>query len=675
MRSFRNVTGLLCVVSMLSVWPMTASSQKEKDPTPTLMKPSVTQKTVPAEQPPPPTSGQPLQLSLRSHKGRVELVLDRPPSRLEVYAGERRLARIPGSNRKHFDVTPYLGKAQDGRLTFHAFDAAGGRASKTFDVRKYAAAGAREKAAPATKTGAAPTATTAGKAEPALEKSSPAATKVPPTARKLPPPPPSEQPPSTQAGKSDDAEVSAFLERLQKARSLEEVKKDLEAARFSEAQMRQLQREITSPAYRPTVERLQTQQLKQVRRAAPALVERPEAKLAQLQKASDSAHLSKIDPVNRQARSEWQRLRARPALAAARPGAVRSERDTMEMEAHAGLRSAADAPVAVTAVKPASPAFGAPVELSGRGFGGSGSVRVSIRREAERHPCTATTWRDDQIVFELPESFSIAVGEAEQRAVIWVEAEGATATASVSIGPDRQRLTPEIVAISSSTIHPRMDFLITGRHFLADRPGEAVLTFAGVGMPLGIVEWRDDYIMARIPDIIGLKREVGSITVRNHLGVETTGAGSRPVTFEPRLTTEEFPIWSGELTCTPETVGHPDECILWFFCAWGHRDLHLVRRPLYNGARVVGHAVDERAHWGCGRCGANCSRPPEPNARRMDVTIEHWVDGWAACEHDASLFIEAPAGVNVLEDTYTARLCWRESSRPDGGLWNWRCPD
>lgn len=95
--------------------------------------PATGQDTMTHQEPAPPT------LDLNRVGQKVYLKLNEPPVKIEVYAGRTKLKQFPGGNKKQFEVTDYLSKAHNNRLTFHVYTAAGKKFTKTFNVSTYQA--------------------------------------------------------------------------------------------------------------------------------------------------------------------------------------------------------------------------------------------------------------------------------------------------------------------------------------------------------------------------------------------------------------------------------------------------------------------------------------------------------------------------------------------------------
>jgi hypothetical protein len=307
------------------------------------------------------------------------------------------------------------------------------------------------------------------------------------------------------------AKVRKFLLIIPKARTLDEVSRAYDQAKFSPTEVKELQAAVAHPPYIDKLKSL----------AGPVAKDssvQPEATMKKV-----IADNRKKIQINAKALSLTKRLKV-PTRTSLRSGqlALKPRPATAKSVIPSGGASGR-----ITGLAPETVRVGDRLVVSGNGFGTRrGSVELVTSQH--RYICDVETWSDIRIEAIIPAYMESVIGEQSADFRLRVMLSGN------ALGPYRDiRLypalhDPQVVSLSSDEIMPGCEIAIEGR-WLGDR-GTIEFDFGSQLFRGNVREWTDTVIVAGISDgICGLRRTRGEIIIRNARGGEVR----HPVTFEP----------------------------------------------------------------------------------------------------------------------------------------------
>jgi len=186
---------------------------------------------------------------------------------------------------------------------------------------------------------------------------------------------------------------------------------------------------------------------------------------------------------------------------------------------------------------PTAGVVGKELTLHGSHFGAAqGGVNLHIADLTV--VCPVTKWEDAKIVITIPDGLEGVVGELPKDARLWVNPPTpGIATTALQVGPNPAHYYPTISRVYGPAIVPGQLYVFEGFNFLQAKEGavEFRLPSQGATYTCSIHQWLDRLLSVKLPgNIQGVPAEKGVLTVRNHLGMETT----RPVTFQPLMDVE-----------------------------------------------------------------------------------------------------------------------------------------
>ena len=367
------------------------------------------------------------------------------------------------------------------------------------------------------------------------------------------------------SSKKPSARTKNFLNEVEKARSLKDLGMIFQRAKFSRAELKELNNHMKKTRYSSKLQRL-IGEAKFSSKSDPKVEGRQivQQKKRELRQKQDQ----ELRKLNTQAAAKIQRIRAQKPMRTGtlvkrtRLTTLRPKKARMTMD---GGTSAAT----IHSVSPAAVTVGQGITIAGDGFGTSAG-RVAIVIGDDLDYCPVSSWGERRIRVTVPGNFQDSVGETEKEGFIWVKLHGGELgpTWDLTIRPDSSRLVPEITSLSTGKIRPGQVLIIEGNNFLTERRGTVQLrlqTLAGSpeNFDLTVSDWADTYISGTLEDVSGHMAGRGLITVRNHAGREDT----RDINFQPEwvVGTFEFP---------PNTV----RCEVWMnsscgpFCFVGKKE-------------------------------------------------------------------------------------------------------
>jgi hypothetical protein len=428
-----------------------------------------------------------------------------------------------------------------------------------------------------------------------------------------------------QKGKS--SKVEKFLGEIMKAKSLEEVSRAFERANFSEAEKKQIEKELKKSKYSSKLQSLG-------RKAEASAKAQAKAKIRQITRQKKEALNRKQEQelrrLNQHANTMFISLKRRSASAESTPMS-RELTPAMEVKlSRSTLPGVGERPTwRIDSIEPQPVVVGGDIIISGVGFGTTqGRVDLLFMDTRRRYPLEIfRSWSQNRIIVLIPPELAPLIGESEKTVRLWVKPQGGGGlgpTREIRIIPDPTTLIPEITVLSSDSITPGQEIAISGRNFLTRRPGTVEFVF-GSHRFRGIIKgWTNDLILAQLPgDITGLVTTRGQIEVENHAGQKAT----REIYFSPRT----------EIVVLEDREGH----VCWGLL--GHREyIQLWTNELINEWRVV----DTERHFLRKTWRSGCSFEHRPEAGSTDSTTEIvvWCDAFNWVDCSISLVIEGPVG-------------------------------
>ncbi len=461
------------------------------------------------------------------------------------------------------------------------------------------------------------------------------------------------------AGAADAAvgSLERLLAELGKAQTAAQAGDLLKAAKLSEAEMAQLDRELAKPEWAGTLAKLrQTIRKGPADRYAPRLhLGESPAAVVQAKNQALAAELRKRILLSQQA------VRTRLAAPAV-PVAVSNR--AVAMAPHpprvipSSMRAVMKAqspewPANISRVEPASPVVGQPLTLVGTGFGSSrGGVLFVVGEnliEAE-----VTGWTSSRVTARVPfealpwdsmadvpnTALAAAPRTLGDHCLVWIQYPDGTLAGGTELWvvPDLQLLTPAITAVTPGEATPGSEFLVEGTNFGAQpgRDGRVSVMFGSYGLDTLVREWRDNRIRLQVPEsVVGVQAMTGGIVgVTNVLGLSASRSG---ISFAPAEVVSEMPTRTYVTMCHP--AGHP------LFCWWG--DSHEVTpwdRELLNGWKVEEVWVDVNEIGA--NAGAYFDHQAAPGDTRAHAVLIVWCDGLSRAEATPHMTVKGPRGTD-----------------------------
>ncbi len=429
--------------------------------------------------------------------------------------------------------------------------------------------------------------------------------------------------------------IQNFLDVIEKARSMDEIRKSFEKSNFSKRELAQLEPLLKKPPYSTKLKQLEKKEKAAAKKKSKAKAKRIEKQQAQKLKQERSQRLTQL---NLQAKTA---LRALGGTATVRPsvdlqGQLRSASvpDSV-VEAVAGDRF--ENLVRIRSISPRPVVAGQSMTLSGENFGttpGTVTLRLNDGRNTYNFRCEVdrTRWRDNQVAATPPEWLKSWAREVNKPIRIFIRTEEGGASMEAVIGPDPVTIQPEITRLSRSTIEPGQIIVIEGQYFLRQHRGTVEFRF-GSRTFNGIVEdWYSNYISVKLPeDIEGMQTTDGIVKVINHRRYHTTHS----ITFEPTLVMHTY---------------HKDyyiTCHAWALGFLGAKEEKTkFNFDLVNGWKVKEAWMDVDPH---GRGGARYIIRPEVGSTRAHSRVELWAGAFARTDVDEYILVEGPRGLRARE--------------------------
>lgn len=355
-----------------------------------------------------------------------------------------------------------------------------------------------------------------------------------------------------------DGKVERFLDALDKARSLEEVAKAYAAGRFSSAEEAAIAAALAKPP--------RSQKIRALDEAAKAAAEKGteqamQEKLRaarQRQQEEINRQTADLKTLNLKAQAMFRELVPREQTARAK-GPI-SPKSPLPRPLEAPQKAAA--PTAkleteglprITSLypQPLAPGGGRDLFIRGSNFGRArGSVSLTIG--SRRITLPIVDWDEVAIIVrpgpdlvgiaheEIPESGRGA--EVQGRVVVDAGRNSAASWIRLAIPPDPARIRPAITALSSPTITPRQELIISGSNFL-EEPRRVSVVLGSRRFTAAISKWYDSVISVVIPDIRGFRAMDAAVEVENVRDL----VARRPVRFLPTIVTFEQPQFRSKL--------------------------------------------------------------------------------------------------------------------------------
>jgi hypothetical protein len=436
-----------------------------------------------------------------------------------------------------------------------------------------------------------------------------------------------------------NSKIEQFLGVIMKAKSLDEVSRAFKAANFSEAEKKQIEKEIKKLPYSTKLRNLGKKAVASAKSKAQA--KRGKALVAS-QQALQRQQRQTVNRLSLEARKLFTSIKARALpMAPSKPvpfegGFSPSMRARMfSDQLHRGAEVQGD----IDNVSPLPATVGEELTITGNDFGSTrGEVFILYEPTREAYPATEIrSWSDRSIQITIPDSVAPLVGESQKAFMVRVIPRGAEMgpVHDILIQPHPDRLRPEITRIAPGSVMPGQEVAILGQNFLTERPGSVEFVFGTERIPGEVADrdWEDTGIVARLPaDVTGLVAMDGYVVVENHIGNRATAR----IRFEPILE-EEWLVNEWEYDC-------------WGLL--GHKET-VTHNPfrLRNQWRVVEAHLYETAMGWLGistGSGGGCieKRKPEEGSSSAAYRFEGWCNGFNIVWCDTSVKIIGPRDTN-----------------------------
>lgn len=198
--------------------------------------------------------------------------------------------------------------------------------------------------------------------------------------------------------------VDRFLDLILQAKSLDQVSRAYEREKFSTAEVKRIEAEVSKPAYRSKLAGLK-----------PKL---PPVKLNTLE-VTKQAPEARGESSARTASKSISIPNAKPVPAKPSNVPAISQKELLAITSRPGGGTEAR----ITRVDPSSFKAGHTLAISGSGFGrGRGSVEILLA--GRRYNCDHQSWNDTAIRVTVPDYMASVIGSRERSAVLWVKLAG-----------------------------------------------------------------------------------------------------------------------------------------------------------------------------------------------------------------------------------------------------------
>jgi hypothetical protein len=316
---------------------------------------------------------------------------------------------------------------------------------------------------------------------------------------------------------------------------------------------------------------------------------------------------------------------------------------------------------AIQSVSPTNLEPGQTFVVNGSGFG-SAKGRLTIIIGRDLFTCDILIWSDTHITAVLPLQVQEAVREGELNGLVWVKlGDGETGPwTEVTFIPDFSRLVPEITSLSPTSfpMAERQMFVISGRNFLSQQPGRAILRFQvgrGEILEAGLIiaEWTDTYIMATIgwlSDHIPLAPPNAILIVRNHLGLEKTHIIEFEYPLERRAYFFKLPA---KVTCEVWGTEWDGEDKPSWICLAGQKKKFRTYLPhgwinIQRG-EVIEYGADVITDGGLGKGWRWLERP---HGSKASHSVEVWADLYSWIDLQTWIIVEG-RGMRLYDSRHT----------------------
>lgn len=596
-------------------------------------------------------------MQLSSSKGKIYLDVKSSPEKMIFYSGKRQLGSLVGKNRTRFDITVYAMKAEKGLLRVVTYDDKGKKTDRILNVSSHIKNSASSKAV---------TTSTPKQAFRTLPKEKEEQKKPPVSAGKY-------QRKPTQTGKGVSSSINVFLDKIERANSIEDLRRSYNEVGFSKRESNQLADAIKDPRY-----------LDKLKNIANREISKWPVNMSQQKQKPGKDYPKKSPTVTKTHTQRLQKIRKDIALQKTRINTrdnntfiVRDRQSLTELSS--SQSSMLSPPVrsspswVIDSVSPSSVQIGSNVTLTGSGFGVSRGL-VALRFDDRTSGLRAlvncdriVSWSDNRIIVTIPADAAGVVGDTNTNASIWVKVAGGEVGpwSEITLHPDFSLLPPEIGSVSHNDVIPDQPFLIQGKNFLSSQQGEVFFRFAGKDFPAIISSWGNELIEVQVPPIVGLLRTPGSVLVRNHARYDAFAV----VTFLPKI--EGDWVWGPgdtgyfdphdasnsliHVRCTPWFGGGLDDHNpAWLLCVFGQERRNHIRISLNNGWKFRSARIDLENWDGWNNshnCGAYFEREPTIDSDKIDAIRVAWTNAYSRCEFNDFYEVEGPAGLSWMADS------------------------
>ncbi|MBN2318233.1 MAG: IPT/TIG domain-containing protein [Acidobacteria bacterium] len=573
-------------------------------------------------------------ITLRKQRQQLYLEVRPSPERLELYAGNRKVTLIEGKNRTRFDITQFINEIPNGQLRVIARDRQGHTISKTLDISRYQDSVKKDSGPTSARTSSR---VQSIKQQPPTGSASTSRTTVDRRANAVP-------------GLSQNA--STYLQKIEKANSLEDLQRAFKESNLSDKDMKQLADAIKDSRYLNKLNGIARRETSNRSAATQTKNKNTRASASGIRGTPTKAHTQRLEKIGREVENMKAALETKKA-----PGRT-SYPDSGRTATQ--LPAPSSPAWSIASVSPSSVRIGGNVTISGEGFGTTPG-RVVIRfasspsRRGEVMDCERiVSWSDNRIMATIPRAAADRVRDTDKRVVVWVKVAGGEVGPwhEITLLPDLSLLPPEITIMSHTLVTPDQPFLIQGKNFLSARRGTVVLQFAGKEFPAVVRSWHDEAIEIQVPSIIRLMEAPGWLVVRNHAGYEATA----PVTFNPAIWRNDiFGPGDGyrdiiiKVSCSPWLGPTEDgDNPAWLLCLFGQKKQQRVNFGLLNGWKVVSGRTElfDGSGWqDRPDCGAYYESGPVRNSSSVETMRVTWTNAFSKCQFRDFYTIEGPAGI------------------------------
>ncbi len=449
---------------------------------------------------------------------------------------------------------------------------------------------------------------------------------------------------------ANSAKINAFLAKINNAKSLKDLENAFKNARFTDSELRQMEKEFNKGHYKSKMNSLKQKANRQSKtdprlKAKPKKIDVRKLK-GDLKKNQDM----KITRLNKSAKSMTARLSRTTRVATSSRAASLHSASAARVPVPTVIASGIPVPtssVHITELNPEVGIIGQRMTISGSGFGttrGEVSVTVGPRGSSNRQAfsCPIQSWNDRRIVITIPLDCESMVELREQRFGIgsefaWIyinpagDDPGAFENTEVFI--DRERFAPEIDALSSNNISPGQLLVIEGRNFnLAGTRPQVRFEFGHERIDVDADRFADNYIEVRLPDNIeGLYETPGRLEVTNLTSLKAT----RNITFVPAEEIVEMVSETMRATCVTRRP--------WIFCLAGQTYRHTLHESTLRNDWVVEDSWLETHPDGI-NAGAYYLHEPTRGSAVATSRIEVWADAYSSANCKEHLFLKGPKG-------------------------------